>query len=175
MKICSKCGVQQSSDRVFCVDCDNKLGDSISDIEKQKIETETKNKIDKMNEETYQPNVSAFDKIVGFVSLLGLITTIIFMILYKKNVERVPETIYTILFFAISLLFAFFPKAIWAVEKFRLSFTINNYDDAEPSGFYLFMRKALVVCCFIFAIILLIVTIINLINPPEVNPVFAVS
>ncbi len=30
MKICTKCGAYNSDERVFCVDCSEKLGDKIS-------------------------------------------------------------------------------------------------------------------------------------------------
>ncbi len=42
-------------------------------------------------------------------------------------------------------LVALFPKALWALEKIRLSFIINGAEDAEPSGYSAKGRKISVI------------------------------
>jgi hypothetical protein len=58
------------------------------------------------------------------------------MVIYRENLDYVPESLYSLLFFLLSSLKALVPKVLWAIEKFRLSFTINDADNAEPSNFY---------------------------------------
>lgn len=170
MKICDKCGAQQSDARIFCVDCNEKLGDSISKDRLQEIKKETQEKIDKINNKADPLYVNISDKVVGFVSLIGLVIILFFMIIYRHNLDNALESIYSIMFFVLCALNALAPKILWALEKFRLSLTISSADDAEPSDFYRIMRKIVIYGCFIFAVVFLVVTIFNLINRPDFTP-----
>ncbi len=38
MKICENCGAYNSDERFFCVDCSEKLGDSLSAAEEQRLD-----------------------------------------------------------------------------------------------------------------------------------------
>lgn len=146
------------------IDCGQKLSDSISKNKLEAIEKETENKIDKMYNKADPLYISIFDKVVGFVSVIGLLIILIFMIIYRHSLDNVPESIYSILFFIICALNALVPRILWALKKFSLGFTINNADDAEPSNFYLIMRKIIIYGCFIMGVILLVTTISQLIN-----------
>lgn len=169
MKICSKCGAQQSDTRIFCVDCGERLGDSLPEKASQVIEEETDNKINKLYNKTDPLYVSFLDKIVGFASLIGAVLMVIFMVVFRRNLEYVPESLYAIVLFLLSSLNALVPKILWAMEKIRLSFTINDSDNAEPSDFYLIMRKISIWICCGIGILFLVLSIINLINPPISN------
>ena len=61
MKVCSKCGATQSDDRLFCVDCGETLGKSLSESEEKAVRQQTEQKIDGMYNKTYPLFVSKPD------------------------------------------------------------------------------------------------------------------
>lgn len=66
MKICDKCGAYNSDDRMFCVDCNEKLNDN----DNENLQQDVQSKIDELYDKKLSVNV--FDKIIGSVSLLGV-------------------------------------------------------------------------------------------------------
>ena len=166
MKICDKCGAQQSDARVFCIDCEERLGISLSENRLCEIEQEMEKRYHKRN----SLYVSVFDKIVGIASLIGLLANLIFIIVFRHKIETVSGFGYSILFFACSSLDALIPKMLWQLNKFRLSFIISAADAAEPSRVYLITRKIVVYGFFVIGVIFLAVTILYTVYPPEIVP-----
>lgn len=159
LKICSKCGAYQKDNRYYCIDCNEKLGDRLSQREQESKEKELKEKSEKYYKESDGLSVTTGNKIVGFCSLIGIIVIVILITIYSKYVSSVQEAFLALVFFISCTLEALFPKIIWSIEKFRLSFTINIEKDTDPSDFYLFMRKIIIYMGFVIALILLISSI----------------
>ncbi len=169
MKVCSECKAYNSDERSFCVDCGEKLGYSISKFEEGIISE----KISETTESLYNDNdplyVSAFDKIIGITSIVGLLIMIVLCIVSFFRHQTVSFALLSFIFFGISAFVALCPQIDWAIEKHRLSFTISNPDDAEPSDFYKFSRKFSETVLCILGIAVIILMIISLSKPPVIK------
>ncbi|MDR0964240.1 MAG: hypothetical protein LBM60_06465 [Clostridium sp.] len=169
MKKCHKCGAIQSDDRFYCVDCNERLKDRIPDDEAKLIEKELEDRIENLKNGAEPLHVSSADKIVGFASLIGINVIIVFLIIFRSNLGKVPESvfsIYSIFLFVLCSVTALVPKIGWALDKFRLHFIVNNADDAQPSDFYRAARKISIYFCFTCALFLMVFSLLNLMNPP---------
>ena len=166
MKICDKCGTRQDDTRTRCLDCDEMLGKSISEKQENEIKQENEEKIEKLyNKNLY---VSLPEKIVGIGSLIGIIITIVFAVIYRRNLGYAGEYIFAIISFAFSALLALAPGILWELEKIRLSFSVDLAEDEQPSDFYRNSSKIAVFALFVLGVIFLVITILHLLNPPIV-------
>lgn len=141
MKICDKCGAFNSDERFFCVDCNEKLDDALSQSEQGRIEASIDSKIDGLYNETDPLYVSRFDKIFGFIALIGAVATVVLYVVDLFISHKTEGLWMSLILFLFGTVEAFFPKVTWEIEKLRLSFYIGNAEDSEPSGFYKLSRK----------------------------------
>lgn len=162
MKLCENCGAVQSDERYYCVDCKGKLSKSLSEKETDKIASHLdkvgNNYLDKLS----SLRATKADRIIGFLSLAGASAVFVQMLIYKENIENTPESLIAFILFITCSLESLFPKLLWNLEKFRLSFLINSADSAEPSDFYLTMRKIFIYIGFIIAVIAAVATAMNI-------------
>ena len=167
MKICSKCGAHNSDENFFCVDCNERLDDPISASEKERIEESIEQNVEKLYNKTDPFAITLFYKIVGAVCSLGtVILAIMFFIALFTN--RSLEMYYIGFIFLIFGAFdAFFPKITWALEKMRLSFTISDPENAEPSDFYLIFRKVGIIICAVIGIAIIVLSAFQLCQKTE--------
>ncbi len=166
MKICAKCGAYNSDERIFCVDCSEKLGDKISAIDEQQAHNSINEKIEEMYNKKDPLYVSKFDKVMGLVSLIGVLCSVILIVICKVT-ERDFDFLWVgIVFFLLTSVEAFIPKVTWAIEKIRLSFLIQDADNAEPSRFYIACRKASIVISMLVGIVILVAAFLNFRYPP---------
>ncbi len=166
MKICTKCGAYNSDERIFCVDCNEKLGDKISAIDEQQARDSVNEKIEKMYNKKDPLYVSKFDKVMGLVSLIGVLCSVILIVIGKVTERNFDFLWVGIVFFLLASVEAFMPKVTWAIEKIRLSFFIRDTDNAEPSGFYIVCRKVSIVISVLVSIVILVVTFLDFRYPP---------
>jgi hypothetical protein len=164
MKICDNCGAKQSDDRFYCIDCAERLGESIPDNVAKKIERETEDKFNELHDPLH---VSLEYKLVGIFSLIGIIVLIVFMIIYKRNFVKAPESLCSIILFAACAVYALIPKTIWKYDKFRLRIWLDNVDNAQPSDYYRISRKIVIYAFFILALLLMVFAMIHLIILPK--------
>ena len=157
MKICDKCGAYNSDDRMFCVDCDEKLEDS----EDKNLQQNVKSKIDELYNKKDPLHVSVIDKIFGFISLVGVVATIIVFILNAITQTSCEYLGWALITFAISSFEAFCPKINWELEKLALSFRVSSSSDLEPSDFYFTRRKLAIIICALLGIFLLVINILQ--------------
>lgn len=154
MKICEKCGAINTNERFFCADCGEKLPAPVSKAYETEINGRISNTGDRLMRESDPLSVTTFDRITGFVSVGGLL-------LVGARLQRFnPELIlYSMPFFVVEIISSFLPRMLWFFEKIRLSFTISGSENAEPSDWYLFWRKAgnLLLCVFGFLLLLIAV------------------
>ena len=145
MKACDKCGALNSDNRFFCVDCHEKLGDAVSEQEQGNIEQN----IDTALENLYNDNdplyVSRFDKVMGFLSLVGAVASIVLLVVGLVTKRDFTLLWVAVFFFALTAVEALVPKFMWSLEQLLLSFRISNSEDAEPSVFYKTSRKICIV------------------------------
>lgn len=166
MKICTKCGAYNSDERIFCVDCSEKLGDKLSAIDEKQTRDSVNEKIEEMYNKKDPLYVSKVDKVMGLVSLIGVLCSVI-LIVIGKITERSFDFLWVgIIFFLLASVEAFIPKVTWAIEKIRLSFLIHDADNAEPSGFYIVCRKVSIVISVLVGIVILVVTFLDFRHPP---------
>jgi hypothetical protein len=169
IKVCYKCGAQQTDSRFFCVDCNTKLGGAVSKEEAEHHEKKTKAMLEKLYNKSDPLYVSLLDKIIGFASIAGLLTAIVFSVIYRANLPVVGvEMLAVYILFLCTAVNALLPGILWSLEKIRISRYYRNADDIEPSGFYKIGRKLGVYFFFITSVIILVSAIINLVNPPPV-------
>ncbi len=141
MKLCDKCGAINSDDRFFCVDCNEKLGDKLSDAKEKEISEDVAQKLENGYNHSDPLYVSLFDKIIGFSCILGIVLLIVAFILCTIKEKRVSYIGCGFIFFVYGIIEAFFPSLTWELERMRLSFTVADTSGAEPSGFYITFRK----------------------------------
>ena len=166
MKICTKCGAYNSDERIFCVDCSEKLGDKLSAIDEKQTRDSVNEKIEEMYNKKDPLYVSKVDKVMGLVSLIGVLCSVI-LIVIGKITERSFDFLWVgIIFFLLASVEAFIPKVTWAIEKIRLSFFIRDADNAEPSGFYIVCRKVSIVISVLVGIVIIVVTFLDFRHPP---------
>lgn len=160
MKICDRCGAQQPTSNVVCSSCGRKLGNIILPGEVE----EAKPKINKTGRKALSVRASVSDKIIGVISLAGIVAAIVLMVIYRHNLDNAGGAFGAIPLFAFSSLNALAPQSLWKLEKIRLSFKVNNADEVSPSRHYLFMRKIFIYGFFIIAAMLLFSAMSDIIN-----------
>lgn len=141
MKICKKCEAYNSDRRRYCVDCHTILGDSITKEEELIIRNNLDNKMDKLYHRNDPLYVDKYDKIMGIISIAGIITLIVISAIILLSGREIEYSILGIAAFLVAVLIALFPKIGWSIEKIRLSFIISNANEATPSYFYFISRK----------------------------------
>lgn len=160
MKVCEKCGAINNNERFFCVDCGEKLPAPVSKAYEAEINGRISDTGDKLMRESDPLAVTTFDRITGFVSVGGLLLAVVLLFVGARLQRFNPELIlYSMLFFIVGIISSFLPRLLWFFEKIRLSFTISGSENAEPSDWYLFWRKAgnLLLCVFGFLLLLIAV------------------
>lgn len=157
MKVCDKCGAYNSDDRMFCVDCDEKLDDN----EDENLQQEVQSKIDELYNKKDPLNVSVFDKILGSVSLVGVVATIIIFISNAVTQTSCEGLGWALITFALSGFEAFCPRINWEFEKMRLSFHVNSSSDLEPSDFYFIRRKLAIIVALLLGIVMLVINLLQ--------------
>ena len=160
MKVCEKCGAINNNERLFCADCGEKLPAPVSKAYEAEINGRISDTGDKLMRESDPLAVTTFDRITGFVSVGGLLLAVVLLFVGARLQRFNPELIlYSMLFFIVGIISSFLPRLLWFFEKIRLSFTISAYENAEPSDWYLFWRKAgnLLLCVFGFLLLLIAV------------------
>ena len=172
MKKCVKCGTEQSDERIFCIDCNTRLGDSLSpEIEKFINEQNTKI-IDRLYSYGNDLRASYLDKVVGVASIAGILISLVFCMVKQSNKEYEA---FMVFFFAacifnLSALFALVPQLLWSMEKRRLSNWAEGTEELSPSSLYKTMRKLGIWICFIVGVICVAVTIRSTAKEPEPTP-----
>ena len=159
MKVCEKCGAI-NNERFFCADCVKKLPAPVSKAYEAEINGRISDTGDKLMRESDPLAVTTFDRITGFVSVGGLLLAVVLLFVGARLQRFNPELIlYSMLFFIVGIISSFLPRLLWFFEKIRLSFTISGSENAEPSDWYLFWRKAgnLLLCVFGFLLLLIAV------------------
>lgn len=160
MKVCEKCGAINNNERFFCSDCGEKLPAPVSKAYEAEINGRISDTGDKLMRESDPLAVTTFDRITGFVSVGGLLLAVVLLLVGARLQRFNPELIlYSMLFFIVGIISSFLPRLLWFFEKIRLSFTISGSENAEPSDWYLFWRKAgnLLLCVFGFLLLLIAV------------------
>ncbi len=159
MKICKKCGAHYADDKIFCLDCNEKLGDNLSASEEQRMRANLNQKIEEMYNKRDPLYVSKFDKVIGLLSLMGSTIALVFVLIRISIRQNIDFLLYAIIFLLLSSAEALIPRLTWELEKLRLGFYINGADDAEPSDFYLKGRKIAIVSTAVLGIAALAISL----------------
>lgn len=169
MKICQKCGAYNSDERMFCVDCNERLSDKIDAEKQDAIEEKIAGKIDRLYNQKDPLYVSLYDKIIGIgciiFSLILFILGIALML--KERGSSVPFVL--IIFGVIGAFDGLSPQIGWELEKLSLSFRVNDVDDLTPSSFYLSGRRIVITVCLVICIIGSVVTLKEVVHPPVIQ------
>lgn len=166
MKVCDKCGALNSDTRFFCVDCNEKLGDPVSDREQGALEQGLDTTLENLYNQNDPLHVSRFDKVMGWLSVIGTAASLTLWGIGLFTKRDFDLLWIAVLFFAVSAVEAFVPKLTWGLEKLRLSFYIANADDAEPGMFYKVCRKASLLICTGVGVVGLIFAAADFRHPP---------
>ncbi len=136
MKICHYCQAQNSDDRFFCVDCDARLGEALSEDLEQTVIQQTAATTEKLYNRSDPLHRTVYDTVMGFTALVGLAAFAVVGILLV--VRGQGDAAYWIAPFLLILaaLEALIPTLTWELEKIRLSFTFSNADDVVPGAGY---------------------------------------
>ena len=93
MKKCKQCGALQNDDNSTCIDCGAVLGKALSEAEAAEINESLDNKLDGMSERTEDFYVSLRDKIMGVLSVIGIIAAIVLLVLVGRENDRINAEI----------------------------------------------------------------------------------
>ena len=93
MKKCKNCGALQNDDNSTCIDCGAVLGKALSEAEAAEINESLDNKLDGMSERTEDFYVSLRDKIMGVLSVIGIIAAIVLLVLVGRENDRINAEI----------------------------------------------------------------------------------
>lgn len=93
MKKCTKCGAIQNNSRHHCIDCGETLGKPLGEAEALEIEEKLDNTLDDMSERTEDFYVPLHDKIMGAISVLGIIAAIVLLILVGLENNKIEAAI----------------------------------------------------------------------------------
>ena len=157
MKICEKCGAYNSDNRMFCVDCNEKLNDN----DNENLQQDVKSKIDELYNKKDPLHVSTVDKVFGYISILGVVATkaVFFFNCFKeKSCEYLG---WALIAFAVTIFEAFCARTSWEFEKMRLSFRVNGSSDLEPSDFYIIRRKIAIIIATLLGILMLVINLLQ--------------
>ncbi len=166
MKICAKCGAYNADERFFCVDCNEKLGDKLSAVEEQRMRDNVNDTIEEMYNRKDPLFVSKLDKALGIGSGIGALCSLMLIVIGKITHRSADSLWVGILFFLLAVIEALVPKVSWAIEKMRLSFLINDADNAVPSDFYIIGRKATIIISVVVGAAILTFNLVNFRHPP---------
>ncbi len=169
MKICQNCGAYNSDERMFCVDCNEKLSDTVNPEQQKEASAKIDATIEKLYNKKDPLYVSLYDKIVGVscivVSLLLFILG--FVLMFKNRGSSLP--FWCIIFGAIGALEALIPQISWELEKMSLSLRVNNVDDLTPSSFYLAGRKIGATMCLVVCLVCAVFATKDVVHPPVIE------
>ena len=87
MKKCDNCGAVQGNDRIFCVDCGERLGRPMSTAEAQAHEAEMSGTLSRMAERTEDFYVSPAARVLGIVSILCAMLLILMLPLLSGRID----------------------------------------------------------------------------------------
>ena len=169
MKICQNCGAYNSDERMFCVDCNERLLDEIDAELQKELNAKSDAVIEKLLNKKDPLYVSLYDKIVGIGCIAVSIILIIlgFILMFKDRGTSVPF-ILSFLGFAAAV-DALVPRVGWELEKMRLGLRVNNVDDLIPSNFYLKGRKIVVTVFLVICLVGTALTVNNVVHPPVIQ------
>lgn len=149
MKICTKCGAYNSDDKFFCVDCSEKLSESISQTEETQIKNKLNDKLEKYGNASEPFYVSIYDKLLGGASIIGMAFCLVvaFMGRFQGNTAAF---VISVVCFALAAFELLFPEPAWQIEKIFLSVRVSDWENAEPSRSYNFFRRISSVVLLLF-------------------------
>ena len=93
MKKCKQCGALQNDDNSSCIDCGAVLGKALSEAEAAEINESLDDKLDGMSDRTEDFYVPLRDKIMGVLSVIGIIAAIILLVLVGRENDRINAEI----------------------------------------------------------------------------------
>lgn len=135
MKICPKCNLSQNDSRTLCIDCGAKLGNPISDEEREKIEHETSENIEEALEKKELSYIGPLTKVFAAIDIAGIIGAIIVMNILKER-PNIAFSVYALLFFIVGLVIKIFPMLGWKLDMLKLSmkYNIDSYGMYPSEG-----------------------------------------
>ena len=93
MKKCKNCGALQNDDNSTCIDCGAVLGKALSEAEAAEINESIDDKLEGMSERTEDFYVPLRDKIMGVLSVVGIIVAIVLLVLVGRENDRINAEI----------------------------------------------------------------------------------
>lgn len=159
MKICPACGAHNSDDRFFCIDCNEKLENKLSETDEQKIRDSVNDKIEDMYNAKDPLYVSKANKIMGIISVIGAICCLILTLIGIFVHHRLSYANIGLIFFLITSIEALFPEVFWTLTQMKLRFWINDPYSAEPSDFYRLSRNTGIIVGIAVGMIMLAMSI----------------
>ncbi len=140
MKICEKCGARQSARRTVCIDCGTRLGAPLTPEREQEERLAAAQEIDRLDRLSDPLRVTTADRIAGILGGAGCVAA---LVLSARWTERGAAGIFVVaaFFLALGALFLLVPRVPWFLERIRLSFIVEEGQEAEPSAVYRVLRR----------------------------------
>lgn len=168
MKKCSQCGALQKDERATCIDCGERLGKPLSNVDEKNIDNEISRKMKKLSAKSdfYAFHATVLDKAVAGLLILVIIVQIILRIFwgrYMVSENNFPGILFIIVMI-MGIVDLLLPQFSWELYKLRFIFSIANTDDLEPSTMHSIMRRVAVYGLCLLAFIITIAMILEVIH-----------
>ncbi len=138
MKLCKQCGAHNSDERMFCVDCGERLAKPLSQQEEEQLRKTAQEKMEKIYRTTDPLQVNLLDKIMGCASAVGLVATFIRMLIATGEPTPFSAFWLCLVLFSWSVVASVVPGVLWAMGRRR------RWDDGHPGVWYNITRRAVV-------------------------------
>ncbi len=148
MKKCSQCGALQKDERVTCIDCGERLGKPLSNVDEKKIDYEITKKMKKLSAKSdfYSFHATVPDKVVAGLLVLIVVAQIVLRIFWGSymTMDNNLSGILFVILMIMGIVDLLLPQFSWELYKLRFIFSIANTDDLEPSTMHSIMRRVTV-------------------------------
>ncbi len=148
MKFCQSCGTPQKDENRTCIECGAVLGEPISEKEAMARQREMDEAMKRAAAASVDDPLALtpLDRVMAVVDVVGIVASVVALLLLHAN-----EYAYIgLLLFAVAFVDTAFPKINWFFEELRIQMRAN-VTSADPSDWYLFTRKILVIALPVFA------------------------
>ncbi len=93
MKKCNHCGAVQNNSRSRCIDCGERLPKPLDAKIEAEISAELDDKLNAMSDRTEDFYVPLHDKIMGVLSILGIIAAVVLLVLVSRENSNIEASI----------------------------------------------------------------------------------
>ncbi len=145
MKKCKECGALQKDDRHTCIECGGRLGQKIPPEQEAAIQQRQRKQTERLYRSSTELNpffITTGRKVLGILSAMAIFGEGIWLIVGDIKLEETAPTVVLSLFcFIFAVVFAFFSKILWNLEKIKIIMQSDFEGELQPSAWFVFLTR----------------------------------